>query len=272
MALVASRLVLVMLRAAAAAVARPSHPLAAVHPAVIVAVSAAAILMALMLPGLVLTGLVLALLVLTRLMLTLLMLDRLVLSVVLVLGRRRLGSGGEGERERDRGNDDLHDVSPWISIWVSRSSGGTRRRRLGLGMEAGEDRLGNPRGRQRRPRRRDEDGTLGLRDDRAGDHAIDRPFVVGAIGRHRHVGTMGRRARGRRHWLMMRHGRLGRRNSSERREQEGHQGQQRQEAANAHPARIARAARARNASPGARQGCGPARWERGRSASTGPRQ
>ena len=89
------------------------HVLAAIHAAVVVPVGTAAVrhAMALMLAGLMLAGLTLR----RSLMLTVLTgLGGLVLLMVLMLLRRgrRLGSGGQSEYERHRGNDNLHLNSP----------------------------------------------------------------------------------------------------------------------------------------------------------------
>lgn len=152
MVLVAARLglagmLLAMLAAALFALAL-RHVLAAVHPAVAVAVGAAAVLHGMALVAGVLAGLVLARLVLAMLaglvlaMLTglvLTVLPGLVLGVALVLGRRRgLGGGGDGEDECHRGGENLHFTSPEKRSIEreNRASGEARRGRIGFGVKA----------------------------------------------------------------------------------------------------------------------------------------
>src|SRR5687767_266417 len=78
------------------------HVLAAVHPAIVVAVSAAAVAMALMLAGLTVPSLA-----------VLIVRPELGRGVPLVLGLRRgLRGGGYGDNERDRANQILHGLSP----------------------------------------------------------------------------------------------------------------------------------------------------------------
>lgn len=79
---------------------------ATIHPAVAVAVGAAAVAVLLMLTGLVLS------VTLMPVMAGLLMPALRMLVVALMLGRRRLGRGGKSERQGDRGSDDLHALSP----------------------------------------------------------------------------------------------------------------------------------------------------------------
>jgi len=100
------------------------HALAAVHPAIVVAVGAAAVAMALMLAGLRLAVPGLAVLI---------VLPGLGRGMLLVLGRRRgLRGGGGGDNERDRANQILHDRSPGFELWSK-----TQERRGGGGSASG---------------------------------------------------------------------------------------------------------------------------------------
>ena len=102
-----------MLLAAAAALA--ALPVAAIHPAVAVAIGAAALAMLRMGALLVLTVLALLVLALLAVLALLVLTVALMLAMALVLSGRRLGGRGDGEGERDRADDDLHGMSPWIS-------------------------------------------------------------------------------------------------------------------------------------------------------------
>jgi hypothetical protein len=110
MALVLRRRLVRVLGAAIALLRRLSHVLAAVHPAVTVAILAATVIhgMALMLAAL------LSLALLASLMLRMVgMALHLLMTLMLGLGSRRgLGRGGESEGERHRNSNNLHRKSP----------------------------------------------------------------------------------------------------------------------------------------------------------------
>lgn len=167
--------------------------LAAVHPAVVVAVGAATCPVLLML-----TLLVLAMMLLALSMLPVLAMSRarllvlLVLIMTLVLGRRGLRRRGGSQHERNRHGEILHRHSPDLLDPKIKSSGESRRRRFRLQVDARKSAHGLSQ------RYRDfEFGGVdrrsgGRSQGRAGDHAVDRRLVGLTVGGGRHVLAMAR--------------------------------------------------------------------------------
>jgi hypothetical protein len=206
-----------LLAAAAPPIARLCHMLATIHPAIAVAVGAA-----------------IALLVMRRHLAVLIAAHLLVLimALMLLLRRRSLRGGAGCDRQRDRGHENLHRLSPSNFELRSTLSGESRRRRIGFRANAREEEEPYRRRHRLGGRRRNEKRRRGGRHGGAGDRAIDRHAVAGVAVGHRLAGTM------RRHHRLMVGPCLGEADPTEGRERQGEKHDQLDQSAVAHLAMI----------------------------------